>query len=61
VTSFIVYATLTPTFGGVMDPMNLFYNMLVFPIGLVIYLIASLYRRKTGLPLELSFKELPPY
>ena len=61
VTSFIIYATLTPTFGGVMDPINLFYNMLVFPIGLVIYFIASLYRRKTGLPLELSFKELPPY
>ncbi|MCD6591891.1 MAG: APC family permease [Thaumarchaeota archaeon] len=61
ITSFIIYATLTPTYGGVLDPINLFYNMLIFPIGLVIYFIASLYRRKTGLPLELSFKEIPPY
>ncbi|MEM2189074.1 MAG: APC family permease [Nitrososphaerota archaeon] len=61
ITSFIVYATLTPTFGGVLEPTNLFYNMLIFPIGLVIYFVASLYRRKTGLPLELSFKEVPPY
>ncbi|RLG07768.1 MAG: hypothetical protein DRN59_00550 [Thaumarchaeota archaeon] len=61
VASFIIYTTLVPTYGGVLDPINLFYNMLIFPVGLVIYFIASLYRRKTGLPLELSFKEIPPY
>jgi amino acid transporter len=61
VSSFIIYATLSPAYGGVLDPINLFYNMLIFPVGLVIYFISSLYRRKTGLPLELSFKEVPPY
>ncbi|MDW8021245.1 MAG: APC family permease [Nitrososphaerota archaeon] len=60
VSSFIIYATLTPAYGGVLDPINLFYNMLIFPFGLVIYFAASLYRRKTGIPLELSFKEIPP-
>ncbi len=60
ISAFVVYATLTPTLGGVMDPNALFLNMLVYPVALIIFAIAYVYRKKTGIPLEYSFKEVPP-
>jgi amino acid transporter len=57
---FIVISTFLPTFGGIMNPISLVYNLSVYPIAIIIYLIAHWYRKKKGLPLEYSFKEIPP-
>ncbi len=60
ISAFIVYATLVPTFGGFLEPYTLALNLSPFPVAIVIYAVASLYRKKTGIPLEYAFKEIPP-
>ena len=54
------YAAMTPTFAGVIDPMAIAFTYGMFVIGVIIYVISSVYHRLTGIPLELSFKEIPP-
>ncbi|MEM3395449.1 MAG: hypothetical protein QXT12_05505, partial [Nitrososphaerota archaeon] len=57
---YLGYASISPAFVGELDPSIMAFTIGLFIIGIVIYLISSLYHRKTGIPLELSFKELPP-
>ena len=54
------YAGINPVIWGPVDPIAAAFSFGMFGVGLVIYAISSLYHRKTGIPLELSFKELPP-
>jgi len=58
--AFIVYIQVTPAFGGMIAPSYLAFTFGMFALGLVIYYVSALHHKKTGLPLELSFKELPP-
>lgn len=60
VSSFIIYATLNPLYGGVLDPRSLFYNLLIFPVGLLAYYVSRAYNRRRGVPLDLIFAQLPP-
>jgi len=57
---YLGYASISPTFVGELDPSIMMFTIGLFIIGIIIYFISSLYHRKTGIPLELSFKELPP-
>jgi amino acid transporter len=56
----IVYAGLQPALAGTINPTYALFTVSVFAIGLVIYGISAFYRSRTGLPLSLSFKEVPP-
>lgn len=57
---YLGYASISPAFVGEIDPSILTFTIGLFLIGIIIYFISSVYHRKTGIPLELSFKELPP-
>jgi amino acid transporter len=57
---YLGYASISPAFVGELNPSILAFTIGLFLIGITIYFISSAYHRKTGLPLELSFKELPP-
>ncbi|MEM2986595.1 MAG: APC family permease [Nitrososphaerota archaeon] len=54
------YASLSPAMIGTIDPSVLTFTIGLFFVGLILYFISSIYHRKTGIPLELSFKEIPP-
>ena len=54
------YASISPSFVGTLDPSIMAFTIGLFIIGLVIYAVSSIYHRRVGIPLELSFKELPP-
>ena len=58
--AYLGYASISPAFVGELDPAIMAFTIGLFLIGFVIYFVSSLYHRKTGIPLELSFKELPP-
>jgi amino acid transporter len=57
---FAIVSSFVPTFGGVIDPISIVYTFSIYIVGLVIYIIAHYYRKAKGLPLEYSFKEVPP-
>ena len=57
---YIAYASMQPAMIGAINPSILTFSVGLFVLGLVIYFISSLYHRKIGIPLELSFKEVPP-
>ncbi|MEM0506687.1 MAG: APC family permease [Thermosphaera sp.] len=57
---YLGYASISPAFVGELDPSILTFTIGLFLIGIIIYFVSSLYHRKTGISLELSFKELPP-
>lgn len=57
---YLGYASISPAFVGELNPAILAFTIGLFLIGIAIYFISSLYHRRKGLPLELSFKELPP-
>jgi hypothetical protein len=57
---YIAYASMQPAMIGAIDPSVLTFSFGLFVTGLVIYAISSIYHRKVGIPLELSFKEVPP-
>jgi amino acid transporter len=57
---YLGYASISPAFVGELNSSILAFTIGLFLIGITIYFISSAYHRKTGLPLELSFKELPP-
>ncbi|HUK27520.1 MAG TPA: APC family permease [Candidatus Acidoferrales bacterium] len=56
----IVYAGLTPAIAGTINPSYAMLTVSVFIIGLVVYGISAIYRSRSGLPLSLSFREVPP-
>jgi len=56
----LVYAGFMPSYAGTLNPMFVAFTFGVFVVGAIIYIIASVYRRKTGLPLEMTFTEVPP-
>jgi len=58
--AYLGYASISPAFVGELNPSIMAFTIGLFIIGLAIYFISSLYHRRTGIPLELTFKELPP-
>jgi amino acid transporter len=54
------YASISPAFVGTLNTSVVAFTLGLFAIGIVIYVASSLYHRSKGIPLELSFKELPP-
>jgi amino acid transporter len=54
------YASLGPSFVGQLDWTVFGFTILLFVAGLVIYAISSAYHKSKGIPLELTFKEIPP-
>jgi len=57
---YLGYASISPAFVGELNPAIVGFTLGLFVIGIVIYLISSLWHKKAGIPLELSFKEIPP-
>ena len=55
----IGYASVSPAMVGTIDPSTMEFTIGLFILGIIIYYVSSLYHRK-GIPLELSFKQLPP-
>jgi uncharacterized YccA/Bax inhibitor family protein len=58
--AYIVYAGFEPAIAGVLNPSYVVLTFSVFVFALVIYGISALYRSRTGLPLALTFREVPP-
>jgi hypothetical protein len=57
---YIAYASVAPAYMGTFQPGYLGFALGLMVIGLIIFWIASAYRKGRGLPLELTFKEIPP-
>ncbi len=57
---YIAYASMSPAMVGTIDPSILTFSFGLYVLGVVIYFISSIYHRTAGIPLELSFKEIPP-
>ncbi|MEM4090032.1 MAG: APC family permease [Thermoplasmatales archaeon] len=55
-----IVASFLPAFGGVMSPASLAFTFSVYIIGIIVYIAAHYLRKAKGLPLEYSFKEIPP-
>jgi basic amino acid/polyamine antiporter, APA family len=55
----IGYASLSPAMVGTINPSTMEFTIGLFILGAILYYASSLYHRK-GIPLELSFKQLPP-
>jgi amino acid transporter len=58
--AWLVYAGFMPAYAGTINPTYVAFTFSVYIVGFVIYAIASVYRKRTGLPLEMSFSEVPP-
>jgi amino acid transporter len=58
--AYLGYASISPAFVGQLNPAVVAFTIGLFFIGAAIYFASSLYHRRRGLPLELSFRELPP-
>jgi len=57
---YIGYATVAPAYAGTFQPGYLLFAISLMIIGAIIYGISWAYRRRTGLPLYLTFREIPP-
>ena len=57
---YIGYASVAPAYQGTFQPGYLMFAILLMIIGAIIYGISWAYRRRTGLPLDLTFREIPP-
>jgi amino acid transporter len=57
---YIAYASLTPAIAGTLNETYIIFTFGIFVLGFIIYLISSVYHRMKGIPLELTFKEIPP-
>jgi amino acid transporter len=55
----IGYASVSPAMVGTINPSTMEFTIGLFILGIILYYVSSLYHRK-GIPLELSFKQLPP-
>lgn len=60
IAAWLGYASMSPALIGTIDPAILVFTFGLYALGLVIYFISSVYHKRTGIPLELSFKEIPP-
>jgi len=58
--AWLVYAGFMPAIAGSINPTYVAFTFGVYVVGFIIYAIASVYRKQTGLPLEMSFTEVPP-
>lgn len=56
---FVIYATLMPAYIGTINPGYLAVLFLTYIVAIVIYAASAAYHRKR-IPLELTFKEIPP-
>jgi amino acid transporter len=56
----IVYAGFQPAISGALNPGYVVLTFAVFILGLVIYGIAAAYRSRSGIPLAMTFREVPP-
>ncbi|MBE0512521.1 APC family permease [Candidatus Bathyarchaeota archaeon] len=57
---YLGYASMLPAMVGTIDPSILVFTFGVFAVGAVIYYISAIYHKKIGIPLDLTFKEIPP-
>jgi amino acid transporter len=57
---YLGYASVSPAFVGTLNPSTVAFTLGLFAVGIIVYVISSAYHRSKGIPLELSFKELPP-
>lgn len=57
---YLGYASISPAFVGELNPAIVGFTLGLFVVGIVIYFVSSLWHKKAGIPLELSFKEIPP-
>ena len=57
---YIGYASIAPAYMGSIQPGYLGFTIGLFIIGAIIYGISWAYRRRSGLPLDLTFREIPP-
>jgi amino acid transporter len=55
----IGYASVSPAMVGTISPTTMGFTIGLFILGIILYYISALYHRR-GIPLELSFKQLPP-
>jgi amino acid transporter len=55
----IGYASVSPAMVGALNPSVMEFTLGLFILGVILYYVSALYHRK-GIPLELSFKQLPP-
>ena len=59
VSAWMAYAGMMPAISGAVNPLAVEFSFGVFIVGLIIYAVSWLYHRRK-IPLELSFKEIPP-
>jgi len=57
---YIAYASVAPAYMGTFQPGYLGFTIGLMIAGAIIYGISSVYHGRTGIPLELTFKEIPP-
>jgi predicted membrane channel-forming protein YqfA (hemolysin III family) len=57
---YIGWASVAPAYQGTFQPGYLGFSISLMIIGAIIYGISWAYRRQKGLPLELTFREIPP-
>lgn len=57
---YIAYASVAPAYQGTFQPGYLSFSVSLMIIGAIIYGIAWAYRKREGVPLSLTFKEIPP-
>jgi len=55
----IGYASVSPAMVGTISSTTMGFTIGLFILGIILYYVSSLYHRR-GIPLELSFKQLPP-
>jgi len=56
----LAYGSMSPALIGTINPATMTFTFGLFILALVIYGISAAYHRKVGLPLDLTFKEIPP-
>ena len=59
-TLYIGYASVAPAYQGTFNPGYMTFVVAIMIVGAIVYFASWAYRRKTGLPLELTFKNIPP-
>lgn len=60
ISGWLAYASMGPAFIGELDWGTFGFTIGLFVVGFILYWISSAYHRVKGIPLELTFKEIPP-